>query len=173
MVTTIIRYTAALSLGLTAAAIAHAESQPLTLPELQRCASQVQQLRQDSARLTQQSSQLAAERDAINQRSAALTAEDARTAQTDLKNGLALHQRRMDNQAQAVALNARLAPLHREIDSLNLLKADYDRNCSGRPYRRAELDTLPEAQRVAMRAGMSDLRVPYIDPASAVTAAPR
>lgn len=157
----------------SASAVAFAEGSALSLPELQRCSIQVQQLRNDSSKLTQQSMQLNAERDAINQRTAALTAEDAKTAQTDLKNGLALHQRRMDNQAQAAALNARIAPLRREIDTLNLLKADYDRNCSGRPYRRADLDTLPEAQRSAMRAGMGDVQVPYIDPASQATATTR
>lgn len=156
--------------ALSASTVAVAEGKPLSLPELQRCSGQVQQLRADSAKLTQQSQQLNAERDAINQRTAALTAEDAKTAQTDLKNGLALHQRRMDNQAQAAALNARIAPLRREIDSLNLVKADYDRNCSGRPYRRADLESLPESQRSAMRAGMGDVQVPYIDPASLATA---
>jgi uncharacterized protein YaiL (DUF2058 family) len=160
-------------IALSASVVAKAEGTPLTLPELQRCSSQVQQLRSDSSKLTQQSTQLTAERDVINQRTAALTAEDAKTAQTDLKNGLALHQRRMDNQAQAAALNARIAPLRRDIDSLNVLKADYDRNCSGRPYRRADLDTLPEGQRSAMRAGMNDVQVPYIDPASMATATTR
>ncbi|WP_428309536.1 hypothetical protein [Hydrocarboniphaga sp.] len=159
--------------ALSASTVVVAEGKALSLPELQRCSSQVQQLRTDSSKLTQQSQQLNAERDAINQSTAELTAEDAKTAQTDLKSGLALHQRRMDNQAQAAALNARIAPLRREIDSLNLIKADYDRNCSGRPYRRADLESLPESQRSAMRAGMGDVQVPYIDPASLATATTR
>jgi prefoldin subunit 5 len=164
---------ASLALCLIGTGVAHAQTTALSLPELQRCATQVQQLRQDSARLTQQSNQLGTQRDAIDQRTAALTAEDAKTAETDLKNGLALHQQRMDNQAQAAALNAQIASLHREIDSLNVLKADYDHNCAARSYKRSDLNTLPQAQQAAMRAGMSDVQVPYVDPASLATPAAR
>ncbi|MDB5969244.1 MAG: hypothetical protein JWQ90_1694 [Hydrocarboniphaga sp.] len=157
-------------LGVMLSGAAQAQGSALTLPELQRCASQVQQLRQDSARLTQQSRQLDAERSAIMQRTDELNAEQAKLSADDLKNGLALHERRKSNQQQALALNTRVVPLRREIDTLNLLKTDYDRNCSSRPYRRADLDTLPEAQRSAMRAGMGDVQVPYIDPAPPASA---
>jgi len=157
---------AALATGLMFAGMAQAEAPPLRLEELRRCASQVQQLRSGSAVLTAQSQRIELERNQINQRTAALSAEDVRLQPDNLKAGLDLHERRQRNQAEAQALNARLDQLRRQIDELNLLKADYDRGCSNRPYRRADLDTLPEPARAAMRSGMADVQVPYIDPAS-------
>jgi hypothetical protein len=151
--------------GLILTPLAQADAAPLKPDELRRCASQVQQLRADSPRLSEQSLEIDRERQQINQQTAALKAEDERLKPDDLKAGLDLHQRRQRNQAQAAALNARLGRLRREIQALNLLKTDYDRNCSNRPYRRADLDTLPENARNAMRAGMSDVQVPYIEAA--------
>ena len=46
---------------------------------------------------------------------------------------------------------------------MNNLKAKYDQQCAFRPYRRADLDALPPAQRQAMLTGLSDVSVPYLD----------
>lgn len=135
----------------------------LAASQLQQCARQVSQLRQDSPVLTAQSEAIERERDAINRRTAELDAEDARIERDNLKAGLDLHQRRLDNQQRAKALNARLATLVAQIDALNALKADYDQRCSDRPYRRADLLALPAEQQAAMRAGLGDVQVPYID----------
>ena len=64
-------------------AASHPASQPqaadaLAASQLQQCARQVSQLRQDSPALTAQSEAIERERDAINRRTAELDAEDAR-----------------------------------------------------------------------------------------------
>lgn len=155
---------AAITAVVLSAGTAQAQNAPLTREALAGCAAQVLQLRQDSALQTGRAAQLDAQRIALNQRSDALAAEDVRLQPDNLKAGLDLHQRRLQNQQQATALNAQVAQLRVDIDGLNRLRRDYDQRCSQRPYRRADLDALPEAARSAMRAGLGDVQVPYLSP---------
>ena len=61
----------------------------------------------------------------------------------------------------ARAFNEEVADFQRDLDAINALKARYAENCAGRDYRRADLNTLPEAQQKAMRRGLDDITVPY------------
>lgn len=144
----------------------HAAAQntaPLAPDVLARCATQVQQLREESARLTQKSAEADVRRNAINERSAALKAERDALKSDDLEGGLAVRQRLQDHHAQTVAFNAEVEKLKTEIRAVNVLKREYDANCANRSYRRADLEALPESSRNAMRVGLGGVQVPYIE----------
>lgn len=142
---------------------AAAQSAPLAPDVLARCASQVQQLREESTRLTQKSAETDVRRNAINERSATLKAERDSLKADDLEGGLAVRQRLQDHHAQTVAFNAEVEKLKTEIRAVNGLKRDYDGACANRSYRRADLDALPESARNAMRVGLGGVQVPYIE----------
>lgn len=146
-----------------AAAQTAAQSAPLAPDVLARCASQVQQLREESTRLTQKSAEVDVRRNAINERSATLKAERDALKADDLEGGLAVRQRLQDHHAQTVAFNAEVEKLKTEIRGVNGLKRDYDGACANRSYRRADLDALPESARNAMRVGLGGVQVPYIE----------
>lgn len=146
-----------------AAPQAAAQSAPLAPDVLARCASQVQQLREESARLTQKNAEIALRRNAINERSAVLKAERDALKTDDAQGGLALRQRLQDHQAQTLAFNAEVENLKSEIRAVNVLKGDYDGTCANRSYRRADLDALPESARNAMRVGLGGVQVPYVE----------
>jgi Skp family chaperone for outer membrane proteins len=144
------------------AGAAQAEAEPLAAPALARCATQVQTLREESARLNARNEEIDARRSSINARKAALDAERPTLPPDDLAKGLDFRQRAKAQQADAVQLNADLEQLKREVAVLNRLKDDYDANCAQRSYRRKDLDALPPAAQAAMRAGMNDVQVPYV-----------
>lgn len=121
---------------------------PLSAEALAECAAQVQTLRSESERLNA----LAAEHERRRER---LEAE-----RRDLHDS---ESRKRYNEA-ARAFNEEVADFQRDLDAINALKARYAENCAGRDYRRADLDTLPEAQQKAMRRGLDDITVPYAAP---------
>lgn len=152
-----------LAAPLAAAQSGAAQPAPLAPDVLARCASQVQQLREESTRLQQKSAEIDVRRNAINERSAALKAERDALKADDLQGGLAVRQHLQDHQAQTLAFNAEVEKLKSEIRQVNVLKKDYDGTCANRSYRRADLEALPEASRNAMRVGLGGVQVPFIE----------
>jgi Skp family chaperone for outer membrane proteins len=140
-----------------------AQTAPLAPDVLARCAAQVQQLREESARLAQKSAEVDVRRNAINERSAALKAERDALKPEDLQGGLTVRQHLQDHHAQTLAFNAEVEKLKGEIRQVNVLKRDYDGTCANRSYRRADLDALPESARNAMRVGLGGVQVPFIE----------
>ena len=144
-------------------AAAQAEAPPLDATSLARCATQVLSLRQESARLIQKNTVLDQRRTQINQRSDAFDAERAALDPDDLNAGLNYRQRLKQHQSETLAFNAQIEAYKDEVRSINTVKQDYDRNCANRSYRRADLEAMPESARNAMRRGLSDVQVPYLD----------
>lgn len=142
------------------------QAQPLSREALAQCAQQALTLRTDSQRLNADNDRFDAERVQINAEKAAIEAAAANVAKDDLNANLALHQRNDAHVARATEFNARIEEHKRQIDQLNGVKQQYDRNCSGRSYRRAELEALPAPMQDAMRRGLQDVVVPYLDPAA-------
>lgn len=162
-----------LGTGLWAATLpASAEVPPLSRDALMRCALQVQTLRVDAPRLTQTSYDYEQRRQAINQRSVVLKAERDRVPADDLEQGLAIRQQLQQHRDETIAFNAQVEQLKRDIQAINLLKQDYDRGCAQRPYRRSDLESLPGEQQAAMKAGLSGIRVPYLDASAASSSTP-
>ncbi|MGQ0698976.1 MAG: hypothetical protein ACT4PZ_12130 [Panacagrimonas sp.] len=155
----------ALTASLTCGA-AQTQAPALSAEQLARCAGQVQSLRDESARIHTLNAQHDRTRDAINARSAALKAERNTIDPDDLDAGLNLRERLAQHTANTLAFNAEIAKIRGEINAVSALKDEYDRNCAQRPYRRTDFDSLPEAARNAMRAGLSGVQVPFLDPAS-------
>ncbi len=145
---------------------AAAQTPPLSAEALARCAGQVQSLRAESARLNQKNQLIDDRRNAIEQGAANLATQAHAADTNDLKTGLARHDQLQRHNQNVLAFNAEVEQLKREIVAVNAVKLDYDRGCSNRPYRRADLERLPETARNAMRAGMADVVVPYLDPAA-------
>lgn len=165
------RLTARATVAVTAAlmagtVLAQGSSQaPALSPEaLARCAAQVQTLRADSAALTQKNAEYDLRRNAINERSATIKAERDALKPDDFDGGTALREQIKQHTAQTLAFNADVEQLKRDIEAVNVVKRDYDSNCANRPYRPADLEALPEADRAAMRAGLGGVQVPYIAP---------
>ncbi|MGQ0619208.1 MAG: hypothetical protein ACT4QA_04685 [Panacagrimonas sp.] len=162
----------AITLGamLSASVQAGDDGTRLTADALARCANQVKTLREESARLMQLNARHDQTRAMINHRSAALQAERDAMSPDDLAKGLDFNQRMIRHTFETATFNQTIAEFKREIIAIDALKTDYDRHCAQRPYRRADLDALPDAAaREAMRAGLSGVQVPYLDPAALVT----
>lgn len=156
----------------SASARAGDDATRLTADALARCADQVKTLRQESARLMQLNASHDQTRNRINQRSATLQAERDAMNPDDLAKGLDFNQRMIAHTFETATFNQEIAQFKREIIAIDALKTDYDRNCAQRPYRRADLDALPDpVAREAMRAGLSGVQVPYLDPAALATPA--
>ncbi|MEQ1438593.1 hypothetical protein AAG565_04450 [Fontimonas sp. SYSU GA230001] len=160
----------ALIIGLGPAAAQDGSGEPLSAAELARCAQQVQQLRAESARILADSARLDAQRGRIDERRRRIEADAATPDRGDLAQRLALSDRRQQLSAEATAFNARIEQLRGEIASINAVKLDYERGCAQRPYRRRDLERLPQAAQEAMRAGLDDVRVPYIEAVTPVAA---
>jgi len=153
-----------LVLGLFGAAPLHAE-EPLSAEALRTCAAQVQDLRERAPRLYAEVQGADARRAEINAQSAALQREADGLAREDLNAHLDLQQRRKAHNEVAAAFNQQMVEQRQAIEALNRVKAAYERNCADRSYRRSDFAKLtPEAQ-AAMRAGLHDIVVPYVEPA--------
>lgn len=139
------------------------DAAPLSADELARCASQVQQLRTESARLLADNARLDAQRAGIDERRRQIEAEAAAQDRDDLSRGMALSDRRQNLNAEATAFNARIERIRSDIAAVNGVKLDYEQTCAQRPYRRRDLGQLPQAAQDAMRAGLDDVQVPYIE----------
>ena len=140
-----------------------ADAGALTRDELNRCATQVQTLRSESARLTSESFDANAQKSAYDARSMQLRAEAEALAADDFKGSLALAEKQKRHNADLATFNARIALLRQQITEINAVRTQYDQNCSNRPYRRTDFHGMPEASQQAMRAGLSDVAVPYFD----------
>ncbi|WP_420467427.1 hypothetical protein [Panacagrimonas sp.] len=143
-----------------------AETPPLSRDALVRCAEQVQLLRSDAPRLTQTSVVYEQRRQAINQRSAQLKTLRDNVSPDDLAAGLAIKQQLDEHRDQTISFNAQVEQLKRDLVQINAVKQDYDRNCSRRSYRGSDFQTLSAEQQAAMRAGLSGIAVPYLDPSA-------
>lgn len=154
------------------AGAAAAQEPALSREELSRCATQMQTLRAESTRLNTYNAQLDEQRIVINRRRAALDSERAGLDADDLAAGLEFRQRNKQHHEQALAFNAEIEQIKRDINAVNQLKNDYDGGCAQRSYRRSDLDSLPEAARHAMRTGLDGVQVPYLDPATPLTPRP-
>lgn len=131
----------------------------LSADELATCAGHVQRLREESPRLLQAGAHLDAERNALMRRRDGLYAS---AGGDDLREGLERRQAREQLDTEMRAFNRRVEATRAEIAALNASWRDYDRLCSQRPYRRSDLERLPPAAQAAMRAGLQDVRVPYL-----------
>lgn len=140
-----------------------AQETPLSAAALVRCADQALTLRTESAQIQARLPQLEARRRELDGRAAALQAQ-ARSDTGELRAGLSLYERRRQHNDEVLALNAQVERIRGEIHSLNAVRQEYHGRCANRPYRRADLNALPAAQREAMRAGLADVQVPYLDP---------
>jgi hypothetical protein len=136
----------------------------LSAPALARCATQVQTLRAESARLLQTNAEYEVRRNTYNARSATLKAERDALKPDDLAASLAWKQAQQSHQALLVAFNADVEKLKSDIRAINVVKADYDVTCAGRPYRRQDLEAMPEAARNAMSSGLGGVQVPTLGP---------
>lgn len=140
-----------------------ADGPALSVEELARCAQQVRHLRGESVRLMSESERLEAQRVGIEERRRAVEADAAGRGRDDLAANLALSERRSRLNAEATTLNDGVARLREQIAALNGVKRDYEALCAQRPYRRADLEALPQADQAAMRAGLDDVQVPYVE----------
>lgn len=140
-----------------------ADAGALTRDELHRCATQVQALRSESARLTNESFDANAQKSAYEAKSMQLTAEAEALKPDDMKGSLALAEKQKQHNADLAVFNAKIAQLRKQITEINAVRTQYDQNCSNRPYRRTDFHGMPDASQQAMRAGLSDVTVPYFD----------
>lgn len=148
----------------TAAGSAGAEdAAPLSAAELARCASQVQQLRGESVRILAENARLDTQRAGIEARRREIKDDAITRPRGDLAAGLELSERRQNLNAEATAFNGRIARIRSDIAAINEVKAAYESGCAQRPYRRRDLEQLPQAAQDAMRAGLADVEVPYTD----------
>lgn len=131
---------------------------------LARCAGQMQTLRAESARLLRTNSEYEVRRNTYNERTATLKTERDALKPDDLAGGLAWKQAQQDHQAQLVAFNADVEKLKGDIRTVNKVKGEYDSTCAGRPYRKQDLDALPESARNAMNEGLGGVQVPTLGP---------
>lgn len=159
---------AALFLGLTLALPVSAQSEgqpePLSPQDLSRCSQQIQTLRDESKRLLAASEAADKKRNAINARTAELANARAEPGDAELESGLSLAQARIEHQSMVVLFNKEVEALRGEITAVNALKFDYEQRCAGRPYRRADLEKLDAEAQAAMRSGLNNVKVPYLDP---------
>lgn len=142
------------------------QAQALSPEQLATCAGLVKALRSEAPRLTGLSHSYDQRRDFINNRSAALQAERKTIDPDDLSRGLDFRQRMQKHTAETIEFNQQVETLKRDVTAINLSRDRYDRECARRPYRRADLEALPADDAEAMRAGLSGVQVPYLDPAA-------
>lgn len=164
-----IKQLAASTLALTAIVVttmAYAEIPPLSAEQLRQCAAQVQQLRVDATRLNAATPQLDAHRVDLDRRQRALQQEAAAADRDDLRANLDLQQRRKQQNDEATAFNAEIAQHRQAIEAINVVKQQYAAQCADRAYRRADFAQLSADAQAAMRAGLADIEVPYLDPAA-------
>lgn len=139
-----------------------AEAAPLTHAELTQCASQIQALRQDSARLTQETYRADARKSALEAKAAALRAEGESISPDNTAAAIDLSQRRVEHNRETEAFNTQIGQLRSEIVAINAVKQQYHENCSNRPYRRSDFNGLSNEAQQAMRSGLADVTVPYL-----------
>lgn len=162
----------AFALAVSAAlSAAHAgEVEPLSTAELAGCASRIQQLRAESSRILADNARFDAQRVRIDERRRQIDAEATAQGRGDLAKGLTLSERRRQLNAEATSFNARIEQIRRDIGAINEVKLDYEQACAQRPYRRRDLAQLPQPAQDAMRAGLDDVQVPYIENVTPVSA---
>jgi vacuolar-type H+-ATPase subunit I/STV1 len=135
---------------------------PLSAEALATCAQRVLRMRTESGPLLQRNAALSQRRDAIEARRAALAQQAELTSRDDLEAGLARRRAQQQLNAEALALNREMQTLREAVADISRVRADYDRDCAQRPYRRRELEALPLPQQDAMRAGLAGVQVPEL-----------
>lgn len=154
-------------------AFARQAGAPLTASELQACATRVKTLRGESPRLNARARKL----DQRRQQLQTLRRSQHAGQGADRKQAL---QRWGHYNAKAATFNKDMAEFRKQVAQLNRVKQTYTRQCAGRPYGHADLQSLPADLRKAMLAGLAGVKVPYAqpskpsgDPEDSENAAPR
>lgn len=135
---------------------------PLSAEELAVCSQRVLRMRTESAPLLQLNASLGQRRDAIEARRAALARQAELISPDDLEAGLERRRAQQQLNAEALAVNRDMQGMREAVAELSGVRADYDRQCAQRPYRRRELEALPLPQQEAMRAGLAGIQVPEL-----------
>jgi hypothetical protein len=133
----------------------------MSLEQLQSCAMQAVTLRRESTRLLQINGVLGAQRNVINQRTAAVQAGSRLPYEVA-----------QQYEQERLAFNAQADQFRREVLAIGQLRSTYDLGCSRRPYRRADLASLSPELQTAMRMGLGDVAVPMLGANKAPFAAP-
>ena len=123
----------------------------MSLDQLQSCATQAVTLRRESTRLMQINSTLAAQRNVINQRTAAVQA-----------GSRVPYEMAQQFEQERLGFNAQADQFRREVLAIGQLRSTYDLSCSRRPYRRSDLASLSPELQTAMRMGLGDVAVPML-----------
>ena len=124
----------------------------LTAEQLAHCASQVQTLRPESARLNDVAQQNESRRAALAQQHGGAN----QSADLVIKY----------NQA-AAAFNNHMQQFRQDVAEINAIRTAYDQRCANRSFRRADLEALPPSLADAMRAGLADVQVPVTNASNA------
>ncbi|QHS08774.1 hypothetical protein [Sinimarinibacterium sp. NLF-5-8] len=146
---------------LSCTARAQEPAPPLDASQLQVCAEQVQRLQQESPVLLAQSQQSQIKLQGLLQRRRALN-DAAGGGDESLQAYLTPQQQRAQLDRDIGAFNHQVDDLRARIAALDALKRDYDQRCAGRSYRRSDFAQLSDARQAAMRAGLAQVRVPYL-----------
>ncbi|MEQ8799431.1 MAG: hypothetical protein RJQ08_00555 [Salinisphaeraceae bacterium] len=148
---------AALALMLATAGHAQTEADKtdntLGAEMLAGCAQRVQNLREESARLNRAADEFEQRRQALAEQHESIDGGD----------GVEASGRLLEYNKQAEAFNEDIAEFRDEVIAVNDTKQWYHDNCANRAYRRSDLEALPADQAAAMRAGLADVEVPYIE----------
>ncbi|WP_421794186.1 hypothetical protein [Hydrocarboniphaga effusa] len=123
----------------------------MSFDQLQNCATQALTLRRESMRLMQLNGALAVQRNAINQRGAAMAAGNRLP-----------HEVAQQFEQERLAFNAQADQFGRQVLAIGQLRSTYERSCSRRPYRRSDLASLSPELQIAMRMGLDDVTVPML-----------
>lgn len=132
---------------------ANATNGTLGAEALAECAERVQHLREESARLNRAADEFEQRRQALAEQHASI----------DGGQGVEASGRLLEYNKQAESFNEDIAAFRDEVMAVNDTKQWYHDNCANRSYRRSDLEALPAAQAAAMRAGLADVEVPYIE----------
>ncbi len=146
-------------LAMTLATAGHAQTgsdktdSTLGAEMLAECAQRVQNLREESARLNRAADEFEQRRQALAEQQESI----------DGAGGVEASGRLLEYNKRAEAFNEDIAEFRDEVIAINDTKKWYHDNCANRAYRRSDLDALPADQAAAMRAGLADVEVPYIE----------
>lgn len=146
---------AALTLTLATAGNAQEEPDEATLgaEALAKCAERVQNLREESTRLNRAADEFEQRREALAEQHASI----------DGGQGVEASGRLLEYNKQAETFNEDIAAFRDQVMAVNDTKQWYHDNCANRSYRRSDLEALPADRAAAMRAGLADVQVPYIE----------
>lgn len=124
----------------------------LNANQLRECAQMVRKLRERAPALHNRNQQLDKRRHELAEERARL---NNNRGDTDMQAWGRYNER-------AAAFNNDMVAFRSKVAEVNAIKHAYDKNCANRPFRNSDFQALPKALRKAMKAGLSDVRVPYL-----------